>query len=79
MVKKIATIRKVLKLYIIADGVKYRKLDGLMAPCDTRYPYSARPATEEDIEQVRMGYRRQKILSAIRKINFYDLSDTQLE
>jgi hypothetical protein len=77
--KRIVTVEKVLKANIIAGGSKYRKSTGYKYPIDAWNITSARPATEEDIENVSKEIARNMMLAGCRKINFDNLTDTQLE
>lgn len=73
----IETVIKVTKLHVITETGKYRKT-GYSVGDGWTCSY-ARPATDEDIENVRKEVARQNILHSCRNINFDSLSDSQLE
>lgn len=76
---KTIKVEKVLKANIIAGGSKYRKSTGYKYPIDAWNITSARPATEEDIENVCKEIAKGMMLASCRKIDFDSLTDAQLE
>jgi hypothetical protein len=77
--RAILTVEKVQKNFVIAKGYKFRKSSGSLVSSDCWTSASAKIATEEDLEDSRKEVRRQRMISKCRDINFYSLTDTQLE
>lgn len=75
--KSIDTVEKVTKLHVITSNCKYRKSGDSVGDGWTHS--FARPATEEDIENIRKEIARNNMLAKCRDINFDSLTDSQLE
>lgn len=76
--KSIEIVEKVTKFHVITRNGKYRKSGDSVGGDGWTNSY-ARPASEEDIENVSKEIARNMMLATCRKINFDSLSDAQLE
>lgn len=77
--KRLLTVEKVYKNFVIAKGYKYRKANGSEVSSDSWNTSNAKLATQEEIDDFRREVKHHKMISQCRDIKFENLSDTQLE
>lgn len=77
--KRLMTVEKVQKNFVIAGVYKFRKSDGSCVDSNSWSVSNAILATQEDIDAFREEVRRGEMISQCRDIKFEGLSDTQLE
>lgn len=77
--KRLLTVDKVQKNFVIAGVYKFRKSNGSCVDSSRWFVSNAILATQEDIDAFREEVRRGEMISQCRDIKFEGLSDTQLE
>lgn len=76
---KIGVVEEVLKSCVVVNGTKFNKRSGDRVPFAKWDMFSARPATEEDVQTFNALKRRSKMINAIENAQLTSLSDSQLE
>lgn len=77
--KRLLTVDKVQKNFVIAGVYKFRKSNGSCVDSSRWFVSTAILATQEDIDAFREEVRRGEMIRQCREIKFEGLSDTQLE